>query len=183
MTLGLLHATPIARSPFARSCVRCLHRHQRASLMESVLSAQTVVLPPPPPPPRPFHTSRGASARCSDDTVEALAARLQAFHEQTTPVLNHYRPLGVVRVVDAGRDIEVVSKDILTALNITDDTDTIATTGSTTTTAPAVAASPTGVVGERKIMILFGKPGAGKGTHGPKIEEALGIPQLSTGDM
>ena len=35
----------------------------------------------------------------------------------------------------------------------------------------------------RKIMILFGPPGAGKGTHGPKIEETLGIPQLSTGDM
>ena len=27
------------------------------------------------------------------------------------------------------------------------------------------------------------RSGAGKGTHGPKIEEALGIPQLSTGDM
>lgn len=35
----------------------------------------------------------------------------------------------------------------------------------------------------RNIMILFGPPGAGKGTHGPKIEEALDIPQLSTGDM
>ena len=32
-------------------------------------------------------------------------------------------------------------------------------------------------------MILFGPPGAGKGTHGPKIEEQLEIPQLSTGDM
>ena len=27
------------------------------------------------------------------------------------------------------------------------------------------------------------RSGAGKGTHGPKIEEQLGIPQLSTGDM
>ena len=27
----------------------------------------------------------------------------------------------------------------------------------------------------RKIMILFGPPGAGKGTHGPKIEDKLGI--------
>ena len=32
-------------------------------------------------------------------------------------------------------------------------------------------------------MILFGPPGAGKGTHGPKIEDMLGCPQLSTGDM
>jgi len=31
----------------------------------------------------------------------------------------------------------------------------------------------------RKIMILFGPPGAGKGTHAPKIVEKLGIPQLA----
>lgn len=35
----------------------------------------------------------------------------------------------------------------------------------------------------RKILIIFGKPGAGKGTQGPKIEELLDLPQLSTGDM
>lgn len=35
----------------------------------------------------------------------------------------------------------------------------------------------------RKVVILFGPPGAGKGTHGPKIEDKLNIPQLSTGDM
>ena len=35
----------------------------------------------------------------------------------------------------------------------------------------------------RKIVILFGPPGAGKGTHSPKIENKLGIPALSTGDM
>jgi len=32
-------------------------------------------------------------------------------------------------------------------------------------------------------MILFGPPGSGKGTQGPKIEDLLTIPQLSTGDM
>merc|ERR1712232_783998 len=35
----------------------------------------------------------------------------------------------------------------------------------------------------RKIMMLFGAPGAGKGTQGARIVDELDIPQLSTGDM
>ena len=35
----------------------------------------------------------------------------------------------------------------------------------------------------RKIMLLFGAPGAGKGTQAGVIVDCLGIPQLSTGDM
>lgn len=35
----------------------------------------------------------------------------------------------------------------------------------------------------RTIIILFGPPGSGKGTKAPFIVKALGIPQLSTGDM
>mmetsp|Transcript_20738 Transcript_20738/g.42162 ORF Transcript_20738/g.42162 Transcript_20738/m.42162 type:complete len:259 (-) Transcript_20738:193-969(-) len=36
---------------------------------------------------------------------------------------------------------------------------------------------------KRTIMILFGPPGAGKGTHSPKIVTQREIPSLSTGDM
>jgi adenylate kinase len=32
-------------------------------------------------------------------------------------------------------------------------------------------------------ILLFGKPGAGKGTQAPKLAEALGIPTLATGDV
>lgn len=35
----------------------------------------------------------------------------------------------------------------------------------------------------RKIIMLFGAPGAGKGTQAPAITDTLGLPQLSTGDM
>jgi adenylate kinase family enzyme len=38
-------------------------------------------------------------------------------------------------------------------------------------------------VKKRTIMILFGAPGSGKGTAAPRVVQALGIPQLSTGDM
>ena len=35
----------------------------------------------------------------------------------------------------------------------------------------------------RKVVMLFGPPGAGKGTQAPKIVQKLRLPHLSTGDM
>ena len=32
-------------------------------------------------------------------------------------------------------------------------------------------------------IVLFGKPGAGKGTQAPKLAQALGVPTLATGDV
>ena len=38
-----------------------------------------------------------------DDTEEALKSRLEAYHAQTVPILDHYGPVGIVHKVDANR--------------------------------------------------------------------------------
>ena len=35
----------------------------------------------------------------------------------------------------------------------------------------------------RQILMVFGPPGSGKGSHCPRVGELLGVPHLSTGDM
>eukprot|EP01062_Namystynia_karyoxenos_P033008 TRINITY_DN24299_c0_g1_i1.p1 TRINITY_DN24299_c0_g1~~TRINITY_DN24299_c0_g1_i1.p1 ORF type:complete len:279 (+),score=118.51 TRINITY_DN24299_c0_g1_i1:75-839(+) len=45
----------------------------------------------------------------------------------------------------------------------------------------SAAAAP--CAAKKNILILFGPPGSGKGTQAPRIEELLGIPNLSTGEM
>lgn len=92
-----------------------------------------------------------------DDTEDALKKRLEGYHKDTVPILEHYRPTGVVQTIDANQKSDVVweaVEDVIQPFQ-----------------------------GARKIMVLFGPPGAGKGTHAPKIVDYLAIPQLSTGDM
>ena len=46
----------------------------------------------------------------SDDTKEALTARLEAYHKQTVPILTHYK--SQVVAIDAARDMDAVWKSI-----------------------------------------------------------------------
>ena len=51
-----------------------------------------------------------------DDTSEALIQRLRGYHKETVPILDHYRPTGVVRKVNADQGMDGVWKEILEAL-------------------------------------------------------------------
>jgi len=51
-----------------------------------------------------------------DDTAEALTERLARYHAETVPILDQYRPMGVVKSVDANQEVERVWSEVLSAL-------------------------------------------------------------------
>jgi adenylate kinase len=56
----------------------------------------------------------------SDDTAEAIAKRLSVYHEQTEPIVEHYRVTGKVVPLHADRSIEEVWSEIQSALDMLD---------------------------------------------------------------
>jgi adenylate kinase len=51
----------------------------------------------------------------ADDTKEALVKRLKGYHRETKPILDHYRPRGVVTTVNANQDIPSIREEIVSA--------------------------------------------------------------------
>jgi len=51
-----------------------------------------------------------------DDTASALVKRLQGYHGETVPILDHYAPHGIVRTVNANQKMEGVWDEVLKAL-------------------------------------------------------------------
>tara|TARA_Y100000766_G_scaffold264613_1_gene257544 strand:- start:654 stop:1280 length:627 start_codon:yes stop_codon:yes gene_type:complete len=55
--------------------------------------------------------------RRADDTEETVLARLTAYHQQTAPLADYYRQAGLFKIVDGDRDIDLITKDLLEALD------------------------------------------------------------------
>jgi adenylate kinase len=51
-----------------------------------------------------------------DDTAAALVKRLQGYHNDTVPILDHYAPHGIVRIANANQSMDQVWDDILKSL-------------------------------------------------------------------
>ena len=58
-----------------------------------------------------------AFTRRSDDTAETVTSRLQAFHNQTAPLLPYYREQGILKQVDGMAEIDEVTRQIEALLN------------------------------------------------------------------
>ena len=54
--------------------------------------------------------------RRADDNKETVKSRLAAYHEQTSPLADWYDKTGIFHRVDGDRDINLISADILLAL-------------------------------------------------------------------
>lgn len=51
-----------------------------------------------------------------DDKEETVKKRLEVYHEQTAPLIDHYKEAGSLREVDGTQDINVVFEEIKTIL-------------------------------------------------------------------
>ena len=55
--------------------------------------------------------------RRADDTEQTVVARLDAYHQQTAPLADFYQASGLLHLIDGDRDIDLITADMLNALN------------------------------------------------------------------
>jgi adenylate kinase len=66
--------------------------------------------------PEDVVVERLSSRGRADDTAEIVRRRMLVFYEETEPVVSYYRLRGLLREIDANRDIEEVYQAIVEAL-------------------------------------------------------------------
>ncbi|MFL2981373.1 MAG: adenylate kinase [Candidatus Poseidoniaceae archaeon] len=54
--------------------------------------------------------------RRADDNADTVLSRLNAYHEQTSPLAQWYDTKGIFHIIDGDRDIDEITQDILKAL-------------------------------------------------------------------
>lgn len=61
--------------------------------------------------------ARAQDEQRSDDTAAAIDHRLEIYERETKPLLDYYRAQGLLLVVDGDQPPEVVTKDVIAALD------------------------------------------------------------------
>jgi adenylate kinase len=60
---------------------------------------------------------RAAQEGRADDTPEVIAKRLATYHDQTEPIVGHYRAAGSLVVIQAERSVDDVNAELAQALS------------------------------------------------------------------
>jgi adenylate kinase len=101
---------------------------------------------------------RGESSNRSDDNLEVITNRLQAYHEKTLPVLEFYREKGNLVNIDGMGSIpqiqDRISKSIVNTLSQ-----------------------------QWLNVVLFGAPGSGRATYGRQLAKDYKLDYISTGEL
>jgi adenylate kinase len=101
---------------------------------------------------------RGKTSGRLDDNETVIRNRLQEYHEKTLPVLQFYRDKGQQRDIDGTRPIEEVRADIVGLLQQELDKNLFN-------------------------LVIFGYPGAGRGSQGLALAHKFGLEYVATGLM
>jgi adenylate kinase len=67
------------------------------------------------PPPEDDEEDPGPFVQRDDDTEDAIRTRLETYHEQTEPLKDYYEEKGILVTVDASKDIDEVTEEVLKA--------------------------------------------------------------------
>ena len=72
----------------------------------------------PPPANGCCESCGGELVQRSDDRAETIGRRLETYHAETAPLIEHYRGVGKLRVVDAVGEFEAVYSRLVKALGL-----------------------------------------------------------------
>ena len=101
---------------------------------------------------------RGETSGRVDDNEETIKARLETFHQATTPVTEYYDSIGKLYTIDAERSPDEIFADVEYAVDKT-------------------------VLQDPKVFFIIGGPGCGKGTQCERLVNAFGLSHISSGDL
>jgi adenylate kinase len=101
---------------------------------------------------------RGKTSGRLDDNETVIRNRLHEYHEKTLPVLQFYRDKGQQRDIDGTRPIGEVRADIVRVLQQELDKNLFN-------------------------LVIFGYPGAGRGSQGLALADKFGLEYVATGRM
>lgn len=101
---------------------------------------------------------RGKSSGRSDDNERVIRNRLKEYHDKTLPVLDFYKAKGIHHAINSQQSIKDVHADIEKVLQ-------------------------TELNKKLLNIVIFGKPGSGRGNQGLALAEKYGLEYISIGTM